>query len=123
MFSLVLVYVFNFDLFESVATILEKGLLKLGSVTLAAVYKSETLLLEGTSSIAKKLLHINIGVFLLCLSHRGTDQFSPDEIGRVILRIGPHFVSISSQTHIFHRLLLFSAESCFDPPSYLHVLR
>lgn len=115
-------------LFEFVDTILEKGLLKLGSVTLAAVYKdlsnkSETLLLEGISSIAKKLLHINIGVFLLCLSHRGTDQFSPDEIGRVILRIGPHFVSISSQTHIFHGLLLFSAESCFDPPSYLHVLR
>lgn len=101
--------------------------MKPGSVTLAAVYKdlsnkttlnlsrrkSETFLPVGTSSIAKKSLHLNIGVSMLCFSHRGTDQFSLVEIGRVIFRIGPNFVSVSSQTHIFHRLLLLSAESCF----------
>ena len=112
--------------------------LKLGRVTLAAVYKddlsnkitlnlsrkkSETFLLEGTPSIAKKSLHINIWVSMRCSSHRSTDKFILVEIGRVIFRNGPYFASISSQTHIFHRLLLFSAEGCFDPPSYLHALR
>lgn len=88
--------------------------------------KSETFLLAGPPSIAKKSLHINIWVPMQCSSHWGTDQFSLIGIGRVFFRIGPYIASIPSPInafrHTYHRLLLFSAESCFDSLTYLHAL-